>query len=334
MTNRVGLFLLPNPNATISNLPSFCRGRHAETDGRLGDQHRDLAADHRLESEAAVGRRWRLGRGHSLRRNGGGGHRRLRDGGHRYRSRRQHSELRSRPSRTSRGLRVSCGPRNDRGCEGGHSRLLRRGATLLVLERVLHRRTARSDGSATLSGGLRRHHCRRTGQRRSASDDLRSCHQPADGAREFPGTPARQRVGMGGTCRTRAGSRSSRVLSVRGVERSEVGFPHARLRCRCGSRPEGRKPDHRCRGSEPPAIRRARREGADVSRVERSAGCANEQRELLPGGRVSHARVGRFDSPVHDAWRDAWPRWHRSRQFRQNGDNRAMRRGRRPDGQR
>jgi hypothetical protein len=93
---------------------------------------------------------------------------RIRGRSHRRRTHRRQRQLRAQSGRhaqlaTHRGLRLPRHPRDDGGGKDPDPGLLRFARTPQLLQRLLHRRPARADGSAALSDGLRRHRRRRTG---------------------------------------------------------------------------------------------------------------------------------------------------------------------------
>src|SRR5205807_6527555 len=108
-----------------------------------------LAADVRLERKVRSGWKWRLGRKHQFRRTGVGAARRLRDGFNRHGAQVGGDTgwvVRARPSGKTDRLRLSGDPRNDREVEGHHYRVLRPGTPPVLLERLLQRWPAGSDG--------------------------------------------------------------------------------------------------------------------------------------------------------------------------------------------
>ena len=70
--------------------------------------------------------------------------------------------------------------------EEDHRGLLRRRAEVLVLERLLGRRTAGDEGSAALPGGLRRHHRRRAGSRLDRTRGAGGARREGAGERPKP----------------------------------------------------------------------------------------------------------------------------------------------------
>ena len=91
---------------------------------------------------------------------------RLCDQLHRHRACRRRRELGARTPGESDRFRLARGPRDDGDVEEDHRQpTTTRGPTILVLERLLRRRTAGDEGSAALPGGFRRHHRRRAGPR-------------------------------------------------------------------------------------------------------------------------------------------------------------------------
>ena len=93
-------------------------------------------------------------------------------------------DVRARPPREDRRLRVPRDARDDRHVEVDHSAVLRPAAAVLVLQRLFDRRTPGRDERAALSRRFRRHHRRSAGQ--PAHSDAHGGRCPRRRARAAP----------------------------------------------------------------------------------------------------------------------------------------------------
>ena len=123
-----------------------------------------MAARVGVEREVPGGRQRRLERHHRVSGARGRADARLRRRLHRHRPHRQQRQLRLRPSREADRLRLPRRPRDDGARQGDRRRLLRQGARVCVLGRLLVGGQTGSQGSAALSRRLRRHRQRRAGE--------------------------------------------------------------------------------------------------------------------------------------------------------------------------
>src|SRR3954467_7088822 len=123
-----------------------------------------MAAGERLERQVPGGGERRLGGRDQLWRNGRRVARRICHGVDRYWTRRWARYICPRSPRKADRFRVALRTRDDSTGESADSRVLRRCAEALVLERLLDRRTPGPQRSTDVSGRLRRDHRRSPGE--------------------------------------------------------------------------------------------------------------------------------------------------------------------------
>ena len=104
----------------------------------------------------------------------------------------------------------------------------------------------------------------------------------------FPGLEPGSELGWAVMARAAGVRDRAGTFQVRGVQRSELGLSDAQLRQRHRARRESGQRHHQCDRSESEAIFRARRKAAAISRLERLADRAAEQRQLLQDGLRTH----------------------------------------------
>ena len=150
---------------------------------------------------------------------------------------------------------------------------------------------------------------------------------PRTGLRIWPGLMPGERTGLGADRRRPGTHRPGHgVFPVRGIRGCQLGLEDVQLRYRYGTHREARIRDERHR-PEPRKIRRARREAAALSRMERPVDHAPEQHQLLQERGGHHGRAGEdrgVRAPVPGAGDGALRRRRRAQQLRHGGSPRAV----------
>ena len=202
-----GAFHAPRRGAAGGGSRVLPRGR----DQRSRRQLRGVAARGHLERQVPHRRQRGHGGGDQLWRHGRRPQPRLRHREHRHRprpiGRRIRCELGPRPPRSHRRLRAPIAAPHRGPREGNHRGVLRRGARVRLLRRLLEGRPAGHDGGATVSRGLRRPRRRRSRPRLDPLPPRRpSLVRAGDARRPRQLDPA----GQGGAARQRGHRRVRR----------------------------------------------------------------------------------------------------------------------------